>query len=382
MNGTPSIFVWDSNFATGIDSVDEQHHSLVELFNNLSREITRGNWGDRSAIDRLFASLLEYTQYHFGEEARLMREANIWPDHLDAHLDAHRDFIAQVETLAASRETLHERPQAIVDFLVAWLGYHILGMDQTMAGQIQRIAGGATPEQAYFAEAEGSRRSTSSLLGAINKLYQVVIGINSNLAAANQQLEQRVAARTAELDLINDQLRIANQRLTVLSQTDGSLGIANRRHFEEVLVAEWQRAVRSEYPLALLLIDIDHFKEFNDSRGHLAGDDCLKSVSTAIRSCLRRPTDLAARYGGDELAVLLVDTNLNGATAIATAIEGAIRELKIPHAESRHGIVSASIGVAALVPNPGQKVVRLIAAADSALYVAKSGGRNRISAAS
>ena len=192
-----------------------------------------------------------------------------------------------------------------------------------------------------------------------------------------RQLEQRVADRTAELDLINDQLRLANQRLTVLAQTDGLLGIANRSHFDLVLVSEWQRAIRSEYPIALLLIDVDHFKEFNDTYGHLAGDDCLKAVAAAISACVHRPTDLAARYGGDELAVLLIDTDLNGASNIAQAICEAVYALQISQASSAHRFVTVSIGVAAIVPIPGNKAARLLAAADGALYRAKNEGRNR-----
>ena len=377
MNQQPSIFVWDSNFITGIESVDAQHHSLVDLFNNLSAAITRGSWGDKPAIDALFTHLIEYSKYHFAEETRLMREARLWPTHIDAHLKAHADFIAQVEALASMRHTLAEHPQSIIDFLIAWLGHHILGMDQTMARQIHRIAAGDAPEQAYLSEGAETSRSTKSLLNAIANLYQVVTGLNGHLVSANQQLEQRVVDRTAELDLINDQLRLANQRLTVLAQTDGLLGIANRSHFDLVLVSEWQRAIRSEYPVALLLIDVDHFKEFNDTYGHLAGDDCLKAAAAAISACVHRPTDLAARYGGDELAVLLIDTDLNGASNVARAICEAVYDQQISHASSPHRFVTVSIGVAAIVPIPGNKAARLLAAADGALYSAKNGGRNR-----
>ncbi len=377
MNQQSSIFVWDSNFITGIESVDAQHHSLVDLFNELSTAITKGTWGDTYAIDGLITNLLEYTEHHFAEEEGLMREAHLWPTHIAAHLQAHAEFIVQVQALAGIRHTLAEHPQSVVEFLIAWLGHHILGMDQTMAGQIHRIARGEAPEQAYQAETEEASRSTKSLLHAIANLYQVVTGLNGHLVSANQQLEQRVADRTAELDLINDQLRLANQRLTVLAQTDGLLGVANRSHFDLVLLSEWQRAIRSEYPVALLLIDVDHFKEFNDTYGHLAGDDCLKAVAAVISACVRRPTDLAARFGGDELAVLLIDTDLNGASNIAQGICEAIYALQISHASSAHRFVTVSIGVAAIVPIPGNKAARMLAAADEALYRAKNGGRNR-----
>jgi len=381
LNQPPSIFVWDSNFITGIESVDDQHHSLVNLFNNLSAEITRGTWHDTGTVDKLFADLVEYTRYHFAEESRLMCAAKVWPTHIEAHLQAHDDFVAQVETLSSIRHTLVDRPQTIVDFLIAWLGHHILGMDQIMARQIHRIASGESAEHAYLSETDEANRSTKSLLAAIANLYQVVTGLNGSLVTANQRLEQRVATRTAELDLINDQLRVANQRLTILAQTDGLLGIANRSHFDLMLVSEWQRAIRSEYPVALLLIDIDKFKQFNDTYGHLAGDDCLKAVAGAISSCLRRPTDLAARYGGEELAVLLIDTDLAGADDVAQAMCQAIFDLQIPHAGSAHHFVSVSIGVAAITPIPGKAAAKLLAAADGALYRAKNEGRNRIASA-
>lgn len=378
MNQQPSIFVWDSNFITGIETIDAQHRSLVELFNNLSAEITQGTWGDTVVIDKLLEDLLAYTEHHFAEETRLMREANLWLTHVQQHTHAHDDFIAQVEALSSSRLTLAERPQALVDFLIAWLGYHILGMDQMMARQIHRVANGESPEKAYLAETDEASRSTKSLLTAITRLYQVVTGLNVNLVTTNQQLEQRVAARTAELDLINDQLRDANQRLTILSQTDGLLGISNRSHFDVVFVSEWQRAIRSEYPVALLMIDLDHFKQFNDNNGHLAGDRCLQSVAKAVSSSLRRPTDLAARYGGEEITVLLVDTDLSGASEVAEKIRQAVFDLQIAHAGSSHHFVTVSIGVAATTPIPGHKAAKLLAAADGAMYRAKNDGRNRI----
>lgn len=380
LNQPPSTFTWDSDFITGIESVDEQHRGLVGLFNRLSAEITSGD-DKLSALDEILTELTRYSTYHFTEEVRLMISSGLDPTYIESHVRAHKDFTAQIGALAASPAVLAERPAAIVDFLVAWLGHHILGEDQVMARQIALINQGMTAERANAKEATGVNPVTDTLLKAMRNLYAVVSNLNNNLASANRELEDRVGARTAELDLANEQLRQANRRLTILSKTDGLLGIANRAHLDEALPTEWRRAMRSTTSVAFLLADIDYFKPFNDSYGHLSGDECLKSVAHAITAQLNRPADLVARYGGDELAILLPDTDLVGAQAIARNLCDAVAGLAIPHSESPYGHVTLSIGAAAVVPQPDGIPEDLIGAADGALYAAKEAGRNQVSLA-
>lgn len=170
-----------------------------------------------------------------------------------------------------------------------------------------------------------------------------------------------------------------NARLEVLAMTDGLTGLMNRRAFDLALDDEFKRSARGGQLLSLLMIDVDRFKPFNDAYGHPAGDACLQAISTALMQLLRRPADRAARYGGEELAVILPDTSSEGAHHVAEAFRLAVRKLGIPHSGSAVGVVTISIGVATLAP--GGELVRvqeLILRADEALYDAKEAGRDRV----
>lgn len=170
-------------------------------------------------------------------------------------------------------------------------------------------------------------------------------------------------------------------RLEREAVTDGLTGLANRRAFDEALTREWARTVRDDGELSLILLDVDHFKRFNDRYGHPAGDACLRAAATAIQDVVRRPGDLAARYGGEEFAVILPATPASGAAAVAGALLQAIQDLRIPHADSPDGILTASLGVATATARVGGTIAMpdgLLIGADGALYRAKSKGRNRV----
>lgn len=193
----------------------------------------------------------------------------------------------------------------------------------------------------------------------------------NGLQERNSQLEVLVEERTREL-------AEANSKLEQLSNTDGLTGIANRRSFDCVFVHEWQRAQRSGKPLALIILDVDHFKLFNDRYGHLAGDDCLRALAQLLRRELRRSGELVARYGGEEFVVLIPDCELSAAADAARRIQEAVRALAIPHADVPAWIVSISCGVASLAPGREQVPDDLLSRADAALYRAKKLGRDRI----
>jgi diguanylate cyclase (GGDEF)-like protein len=168
-----------------------------------------------------------------------------------------------------------------------------------------------------------------------------------------------------------------NARLTVLASLDGLTGIANRRSFDERFVQEWSRATRHRKPLALAMIDLDNFKQFNDLYGHLAGDRCLCAVADALSREVQRPEDLVARFGGEEFALLLPHTSAEGAMKVVERIRVAIHSLAIEHIGNSWNRVTVSIGFSALTPTQDEGQSRLIQLADAALYQAKSGGRNR-----
>jgi diguanylate cyclase (GGDEF)-like protein len=184
---------------------------------------------------------------------------------------------------------------------------------------------------------------------------------------------------TAQLREAKQALEARNESLVTLALHDGLTGLPNRRQFDAVLSAEFNRAMRGATSLALVMIDVDYFKPYNDIYGHPGGDDCLRRISDAVSGARERAGDLAARYGGEELAVLLPRTDLAGAMTVAEKMRQAVRDLHIPHAGNPAGIVTISAGVAALAPTRGGRAAQdLLAAADAALYAAKSSGRDRI----
>jgi diguanylate cyclase (GGDEF)-like protein len=190
-----------------------------------------------------------------------------------------------------------------------------------------------------------------------------------HLTRRQVQLEAMVAARTHELE-------DSNAKLAALSSTDGLTGINNRRGFDAALESEWRRAARNGYPLALAMLDVDHFKAYNDHYGHQAGDQCLRTVADLIAAHGRRTSDLVARYGGEEFALLAPATDAQHAMAIARGICDELARLALPHAKSPHGVITISIGVATSMPDEACSWTTLIEKADRALYRAKQEGRN------
>ena len=174
------------------------------------------------------------------------------------------------------------------------------------------------------------------------------------------------------------ELHQALAHMATLASVDSLTGVANRRTLDKHLAEKWGQAQRRQSTLALLLIDVDHFKQYNDEFGHQAGDVCLRAIATALSVQVRRPGDVIARFGGEEFLVLLPDAELEGAGALAEVICAAIYDLAIPHSANPTGRVTVSIGCAAMTPAVEQRFEQLIERADQMLYRAKRGGRNRV----
>jgi two-component system chemotaxis family response regulator WspR len=175
------------------------------------------------------------------------------------------------------------------------------------------------------------------------------------------------------------QLAAANIELQKLAALDGLTGIANRRRFDEAMQYEWQRGCRENRPLSLIMCDVDCFKAYNDAYGHPAGDLCLKKTAAVLTEHLKRPADLVARYGGEEFAIVLPETDAEGALQVAAACRAHLETLGMEHSGAAGGIVTMSLGVATMGPTPERGFDELVARADKALYAAKQGGRNRVS---
>ena len=175
------------------------------------------------------------------------------------------------------------------------------------------------------------------------------------------------------------QARESQRQLNNIARIDGLTSICNRREFDLRLMAEWSRGARSGHPLALLMIDVDRFKQYNDHYGHLRGDECLIAVAQILDGCMQRTSDLVARYGGEEFVALLPDSDLEGALTVAEDCLEALADAGIPHAYSDVApYITVSIGVASMQPVHEKSSTLLIEQADVALYQAKQGGRNRI----
>jgi diguanylate cyclase (GGDEF)-like protein len=204
------------------------------------------------------------------------------------------------------------------------------------------------------------------------------------VAGAGRVRESRLKSRQRELELLVDertiQLRVANERLEKLSTEDALTGLANRRRFDEHLDALWRQYARARTSLAVVVVDLDGFKQYNDFYGHPQGDVCLVQVAGVLAGAAQRAGDLVARYGGEEFVLVLAGANVIGASRLAETLRARVEELAVPHQRAPHGrrVVTISLGVAAAMPDPDASWRNLVARADTALYLAKQNGRNRV----
>ncbi|MCW8277359.1 GGDEF domain-containing protein [Pseudomonas sp. PCH199] len=225
--------------------------------------------------------------------------------------------------------------------------------------------------QAWWTQTKQFSAVVALLLGLLVALGRRLISHISRRIGAEKKL------RTAQTALIE-----LNHSLEILAREDKLTGLANRRYLDQFLDVEFKRAKRLGSPLSLILVDVDFFKRYNDHYGHLAGDECLRIISQSIQRCVRRPGDMTARYGGEEIAVVMPNTDESGARSVAEAILRSIADERLQHLCSPFGIVTVSLGLATCAPHDSDHNEKtLINRADRALYLAKSQGRNRMSTA-
>jgi diguanylate cyclase (GGDEF)-like protein len=243
--------------------------------------------------------------------------------------------------------------------LVIGLSAYLLGM--TIVGPLRRLAQGAT-------KVAGGNLDVSLPLRGRGEVSYLTEIFNDMVGRLRKFRDENVA--------INHELRVRNEELQTLSITDGLTGLHNRTHLSRVLAKELARCQRHLHPFSILMIDIDHFKRFNDTRGHQAGDEMLKLVADVVKSFLRA-SDVAARYGGEEFLIMLTETEQEGALRVAEKLRGGVEELRLEDKKA----VTISIGVASF-PDNGDDVESIIREADVALYKCKRSGRNRVALAS
>jgi len=202
--------------------------------------------------------------------------------------------------------------------------------------------------------------------------------VNFTVLEAKMKALQRIAKMRRKLIDVSSELEVANAELKKLVNIDGLTGLANRRYLDKYLRVETARSIRNRQELAVILCDIDYFKKYNDTYGHLKGDDCLKDMASVLNKATRRSADLVARYGGEEFAVVLPDTNGESARALAEQMRHAVEDLNQEHSGAGFGKVTLSLGVYSSLPEGVDDAEKILLKADKALYQAKQSGRNRV----
>jgi diguanylate cyclase (GGDEF)-like protein len=234
------------------------------------------------------------------------------------------------------------------------------------------VAGHAEVVEEYIVPIRFGRR----ILGVLNLENTRRGGFDNYQRLLFQNVAEQIAGSLNLISLLQ-KMEAMNKRLEEISNKDSLTGIANRRLFDEEYEEEWSRARRHDHPIAVLLIDVDHFKAYNDSLGHQAGDECLRDIAQMIKNSMSRAGETVARYGGEEFAVILPMVGEVGARETGERIRHTIEEASLLHPESPLGHITVSVGGAAIVPRSGGRAA-LLALADEALYSAKGNGRNRV----
>lgn len=250
------------------------------------------------------------------------------------------------------------------------------GLTALIAG----IAALATVQQygSFGTSANDSLLLLQSFVATATTTTLILLGTIAQRDRAETKLAEAISSLEARVRLRTHELAAQNNRLQRVADVDALTGVANRRHFDAALDAEWRRCARTTQPLAVILFDIDHFKAFNDTYGHPAGDECLRQVAEALSGGLKRSGELLARYGGEEFVALLPNVGIDEAEKTAERLRKRVTECCVPHSASATGHVTASAGVAAVVPVTHDSPADLVERADGALYRAKRAGRNRV----
>lgn len=362
-------FVWDTFFETGLADVDEQHHGLVGLINRFGELLLQPQDPAAGEVADLLGSLASYAQLHFSAEEQLMNLCGVDPRHVRLHADQHADFLREVQRQgahlpgpsAAAARALHE-------FLVSWLAFHILGVDQQMAVQVAAIRDGVPSSAAFRSVVKTQDAATATLVHSMDRLFQQISDRNRELYELNQSLEARIEQRTLELTA-------ANRQLEELALTDTLTGLPNRRAAIRRLQAEWKTGWSQDRPLACIMIDMDGFKTINDDCGHDVGDEVLIRLARCLKEAVRSD-DTPCRLGGDEFLIICGRTPLSGAMQLAEQLRRAVHSMRVPAGQGTRS-VSISTGVAVRGPAMAEPD-DLLKAADEGLYVAKRRGRNGV----
>jgi diguanylate cyclase (GGDEF)-like protein len=298
----------------------------------------------------------------------------LWPENLQGV----RTSLQKTAALINRNEQVDSVVEGIRDGLIAAVGGAgaYVPLDSTSIDDPETLAnldagkawvGHVGTQSAMFAPVRDGDRTIGALWVADGK---------STYGDEDLALVEAFAAYLS-LALQRASLRERTHRLEQLVAIDPLTGVANRRAFDKTLEREWSRAIRAQRPLAVAMLDIDHFKRYNDGYGHREGDACLQKIARVCSASIVRASDLFARYGGEEFCIILGDADLQAGMVVAERVRAAVEMLSLPHAPAEGGIVTLSIGVASMIPERGLTATELVERADRALYQAKDAGRNR-----
>jgi hemerythrin len=360
-------FLWDKNFETGLEDVDHQHRVLVDLINRFGDQLTQVERVSSSDLEAVLGELAAYARYHFQEEEGMMLRIGLDPRYLEHHFQLHANFLQEVRRMHESLMSQINTTEPLLKFLIYWLAFHILGIDQSMARQVRAVESGQTAADAYLAEKAMNEGVVEPLLGAVNGLFHQLSERNHELLELNKTLEARVEERTRSLSE-------ANHLLEEIAMTDVLTGLPNRRHAMARFTQAWSEATRAHSPLACMMIDADGFKQINDQYGHDAGDEVLQQLSRQLRYAVRSD-DIVCRLGGDEFLIICPGTNFDGALQAAESMRREVAQMQVAVSGGGAWHGSVSVGVAERMPGM-QTPEDLIKAADAGVYVAKRDGRN------
>ena len=360
-----NIFNWDESFLVGISRVDSQHKKLVDLINDMGEIALTQEAMDEQKLSSAIKGMLDYAEFHFRDEEDLMQSESLYPAFIQEHQAMHREFFEEAHSLAAAEGRLsHQHAKKVLNYLVDWLAYHILGVDQSMAKQIDAVQKGWSPEQAYKDEVNDAQTGTKPLLAALKGLFQEVSRRNRELRELNRTLEHKVEERTAELSE-------ANRKLEALAVRDELTGLPNRRFALSVLNRLWEEIPEHGFHFSVLLLDVDKFKQVNDTYGHGEGDALLQFLAARLQEVVRND-DTVCRLGGDEFLIICPGCPEQDAGGVAEKILASRRNYR-----NADGVVcwqgEVSIGYAQSRETM-RKPEDLLEAADRALYAAKSRG--------
>ncbi|ASM39923.1 diguanylate cyclase [Campylobacter sputorum subsp. bovis] len=366
------MFVWNETFETGIDIVDKQHKHLVDLINNIAEQINLSTLDFKDMIFFL-QEVIDYTVYHFNDEEKLMKKVKINKDFFSNHKKNHNTFIHTVKELASSinEENMLMNAKSLLDFLINWLAFHILGQDKMFGAQYHMIKDGLTPDEAYEKLTKDIDNKTEPLVHSLTTLFSILTDRNQELMELKNNLEKKVKEKTKEL-------MAKNIELEYLSQTDQLTELKNRRFGMEVLKRFYEQLSEGGGVLSIIILDADNFKCVNDEFGHNVGDNVLIALSNVLKENIRTD-DIICRIGGDEFLIICPYTNKSGALKLAKHLLKAINSIKIilgkRNSKKIYWQGSASLGVASSEDN-AKSFQDLIKIADIKMYKAKNSGRN------